>query len=336
MGVEYGIIIDVFQNPIATLESAREALKTYEDYRGEFHLVGVAHGGSVDEYMKSYSDLKEMGFTHVAVGSLIRKRGKSVRYTHVDDEIFMYKLLSTLRTRYPTDWLFALGSLHPSRVEEFNMLEVWGDYKGWIFKYEKRNEILNAKLNKLVSNYLEHLNANKTPKCICDLRRTVVQRERLVLKQKALDQQLFAGSRTLRVSLSSLHQELQRKRSKVAARFKILTTHALINAKEEREIEEALAILDKQKSKEAKNIREQIRSNHDLKKQVVMLEGRINQVNKIMAERIGKLNQRKVILPDNTRRLCSQIVRLINTTERVHRFRQVRRRISQRILAQLS
>jgi hypothetical protein len=335
MGVEYGIMIDVFQNPRATLESAREALKMYAPYKDKFHLVGVAQGSTINEYINSYNDLKEVGLTHVAIGGLIRRLGKSVRYTQVDNESFMYSVLETLRNKHPNDWLFALGALHPSRLTQFKELNVWGDYKGWIFKYETRNKTLDAKLNVFASNHLEHLSARRATNYIFMLQSLIAQRKREATRQKKMDQQLFAGRRLLRALLTSIYQELQKKRPERARHFKKLTTHALMGATEQKQVESALLILGKHKSKEAKQLRENICFNHKLKRKIISAEERINRINKLLGEWIIKLKESSVSLPTNSRRMCSQIARLIKTTERNYRFMQVRQRVAKKILGPL-
>jgi hypothetical protein len=93
MGVEYGIIIDVFRDPAATLESAKEALQVYESFKGQFNLVGVAQGTSEEEYVKNYEDLKALGYTYIAIGGLLRKVEKTARYAQVRDQNFMYNVL---------------------------------------------------------------------------------------------------------------------------------------------------------------------------------------------------------------------------------------------------
>src|SRR5439155_10033177 len=116
-----------------------------------------AQGTTIEEYIKNYEDLKALGFTYVAIGGLLRKVEKTARYAQVRDEDFMYEVLGKLRAKYPDDWLFVLGSFHPSRLEKLQKLHVWGDYKGWIFQYKKRNETLNAHLEVFASNHLQHV-----------------------------------------------------------------------------------------------------------------------------------------------------------------------------------
>ncbi len=80
-----------------------------------------------------------MGFKYIAVGGLLKKLENTARYTRVRDESFLFNVLKTIRDKYPDDWLFVLGCYHPKRHEMFNELNVFGgDYKGWIFNYEKK------------------------------------------------------------------------------------------------------------------------------------------------------------------------------------------------------
>ena len=135
MGVRYGVILDVLRDAPGTVESAWEGLWVYRAGRYPFHLVGVAQGRTVDEYLWSYESLRAMGYTHIAVGGLLRKVENSARYTRVAEDAFMETVLTRLREGYPEDWLFALGCLHPKRLPLFRRLNVWADSKGWLFRY---------------------------------------------------------------------------------------------------------------------------------------------------------------------------------------------------------
>jgi hypothetical protein len=153
MGVAYGIMMDVLGDQEATLASAEHALRAYTPFLGQFVLVGVAQGRTIEEYLSCYRELKQLGFTHVAVGGLLQKISGSARYTQVRDECFMFAVLEALRCAYPTDWLMALGTFHPRRLVRLRQLSVWADSKGWLFQYESRQQTLSVLLDRL----LEHL-----------------------------------------------------------------------------------------------------------------------------------------------------------------------------------
>jgi hypothetical protein len=335
MGVAYGIMIDVFQDPQATLESAGKALQAYEPFRGRFKLVGVAQGGSIEEYINCYAQLRQLGFEYVAVGGLLQRRQNTVRFPYVRDEEFMFRVLNKLRQQYPTDWLFALGCFHPSRLPTFEELNVWADYKGWIFQYEKRNETLDTHLEILASNHLEHLQRQTVADQVSILQGTIARRSGLVTRQKNLSERLIHGRRTLRVALSSLHQELQKTMPEMAARFRNLTTHGLLKHAERRLVDESLPILGKQGSDEATRILENIRQNRELKEQLNDTEAEIEQVNALLVSGIVGLTDAGIELPEAAKRLSVTITDLIERTEREHRFKQVHQKISEEILALL-
>ncbi len=139
MNTDYGIIIDYLKDKEKTIRSASDALKEYEKKDYSFKLIGVAQGNIPEEYLECYNSLKEIGFKHIAVGGLLKKLKNTARYTRVRDESFLFNVLKTIRDKYPDDWLFVLGCYHPKRHEMFNELNVFGgDYKGWIFNYEKK------------------------------------------------------------------------------------------------------------------------------------------------------------------------------------------------------
>ncbi len=80
MGVEYGIMIDVFRDKDATLDSAAKALELYHRYKDEFNLVVVSQGESIDEYRECYDSLKKMGFKYIAIGGILRRVEGTVRF----------------------------------------------------------------------------------------------------------------------------------------------------------------------------------------------------------------------------------------------------------------
>lgn len=138
LGVDYGIINDVLNDPKATYEEATEAYAKYDPDQRSFALVGVAQGQSLKEYLGSYEQMRELGYDHIAVGGLLSKQGeRSGKFAQVSDTEFMKSVLTRLRTEYPSDWLFALGCHHPLRHHFFEELDLFGaDYKGWLFKYK--------------------------------------------------------------------------------------------------------------------------------------------------------------------------------------------------------
>jgi hypothetical protein len=139
MGVEYGIILDAINDCDGTVEEAITAMETYEAGDYAFILVGVAQGVSLEEYLRCYQTLRDLGYEHIAVGGLLSKDGERTgAFAHVDNEEFMQAVLSRLREQYPDDWIFALGCHHPDRHHIFSELELFGaDYKGWIYKYKR-------------------------------------------------------------------------------------------------------------------------------------------------------------------------------------------------------
>ncbi|MCL4299231.1 MAG: hypothetical protein KJ077_26085 [Anaerolineae bacterium] len=337
MDVEYGIMIDVFLDPQATLESGREALKAYEPFKEKFKLVGVAHGQNVEEYLECYRSLKEMGFTHVAVGGMLRRIDETVRYAQVRDEDFMYQVLDTLREKYPDDWLFALGSFNPSRLEEFKKRNVWGDYKGWIFQYKKRDDTLNPLLNTFASNHLAHLDIEKVSDHIILLRRIVVFRDAMIKRQAKLSQTLHNGRREVRALLEALHQEVRCHVPNLAAGFKKLTTHGLLKPSEENLVYEALDRLNKKQSKEGKLLIQKIQANRNFKEEIDRIDERVDKTNSLLIRRINKFKAAASNnLTDEIQNACAAISGIIQKTEQEYRLEQVREVMSVEILSLLS
>lgn len=184
LGVEYGIIIDFLKDSEKTIKSALKGLKIYKQSKYNFKLVAVAQGGDLDEYLKCYNKLQEY-FEYIAIGGLLKKISNSARYVRVRDENFMYNILTIIRKDYSPDWLFALGCYHPSRHERFNEIGIWGsDYKGWIFNYTPRLEVL-LELNKELKNYELNNGIDKSfKKALDDLEKKYLEINRLRNKWK--------------------------------------------------------------------------------------------------------------------------------------------------------
>jgi len=136
MRASHGIVNDVLGDSRGTIVNCSKAIREYLKSRRTFKLIGVAQGKSVDEYLTCYKALARMGYKHIAVGGLLQKKPRSVRFTQVKNEKFMQQVLRAIRNEFNPDWLYVLGAYHPQRHELFRELGIWGsDYKGWLFRY---------------------------------------------------------------------------------------------------------------------------------------------------------------------------------------------------------
>jgi hypothetical protein len=137
MAADFGIIMDVLKDKDKTLETAREAIETYKKEQWTFKLIGVAQGNTTEEYVDCYKELKKMGYEYIAIGGMLKRREKSVRYVTVRDESQLRDILSAIRKFDKEGWIFALGCYAPGRHRIFLENGVFGaDYKGWIFRYK--------------------------------------------------------------------------------------------------------------------------------------------------------------------------------------------------------
>jgi hypothetical protein len=144
MRAEYGVMLDVFKDRVETIRSAKGAMTKYGQRAWSFQLVGVAQGEQLDDYLRCYGHLLRLGFTHIAIGGLLKRRENTVRYVNVRDEQLLEEVLSAVRRRFNPEWLFVLGAFHPKRIPLFREYGVWGsDYKGWIFNYEKKDAVID-------------------------------------------------------------------------------------------------------------------------------------------------------------------------------------------------
>jgi len=326
MGVEYGIMIDVFRDAEATIESAKEALPIYEPYRDSFHLVGVAHGATVEEYVDCYRQLKALGVEYVAVGGLLQKIENTVRHTKVRDEAFMYDILERLQQEFPNDtWWFPLGCFSPGRLAKFEELNVWGsDYKGWIFQYKKRNQVLNPLLKNFSTNHLEHLSVDISNEYISNIQMAINQRNEVIIKRKHLTQKLNKGKRELRDYLKSLLPSIRDNLPDMAKGFEKLTTRGLLSKDEQSFIEEVLLQLNPSSYRSIANrIFKYVNNNRNITDEIKSIESRLEEANKLIQRHIDKLMVSNIDLPIDIKQTCAEIFEIINRLEQKHRFMQV-------------
>lgn len=248
----------------------------------------------------------------------------------------MYDVLGTLRAKYPEDWLFALGSFHPSRLNKFKELNVSGDYKGWIFQYKKRNETFDKLFDALISDHLPRLdNAGnqRVARIIIKLQEKVAEWKRVRLEQKELTKQLFKDRSMLKHSLVHLYKELQSKESGLAEKLKIWTTHGLLDRRAEKLVIAALEAVGLHDTEEARNTLENIQRNHSLKKEIERLEIQLNTINVLLFEQILELKTERIhLLIDTVEYLCT-IIDFNDSTESSYRIEQVHDKIAAELLA---
>ena len=247
----------------------------------------------------------------------------------------MFQVLNELRQRYANDWLFALGCFHPSRILGLKQLNVWADYKGWIFQYEKRNETLTTYLESLGKNHLSHTRTLQKNEYILELQKLIKLRKDKVKQKEKIEQQLFKKRRTLRGELVSVYQKLKRMKVPIASRFKNLLTHGLLDKGEIKLVKSALRILDKEGSEYADNFVENIRANHKLKKRIGNVERQIDQINVELGERVTEFTRRGPRLSKDIKQFCNNIVSVIRRSECEQRFEHTRDNIVERVLLPL-
>jgi hypothetical protein len=217
-------------------------------------------------------------------------------------------------------------------------LNTWGDYKGWIFQYEKRNETLNEHLEVFATNHLQHIEGPERERIadlIDRLQVMVAQRDRLVEEQSEISKRLFEGRRSLKASLVTLYEKVQVEAPEFARRLSQWTTYGLLDEGEERTVIEIFKRLGMDESVEAQYTIEHIRQNREMKKQVERIEERLNDMNLVLAKEIAQLRASGVPLSQDTEKFCAKISGLIESSERDHRFEQVQEKIASKILALL-
>ena len=165
---------------------------------------------------------------------------------HLDVRNMGFNILEKVREEHSPDWLFALGCLNPNRVERLNQLNVWADYKGWIFKYQKRNQSLNSCLDEFIKSYCFSSDDFADIKAISTLRKNISQRNNLMVKQKNISQKLHQGKKEVRARLKNTFDCLSSGEFVSKASFAKIINRGFFSNKEEQIIIEAFKELQQE------------------------------------------------------------------------------------------
>ena len=154
IGANYGIILDFLGDSQKTIESAAKAIKVFKTKSRSFKLIGVAQGKEGNDYIKCTQALIKLGYSHIAIGGMLKKHPDSARYVTVKEESFLIDVIKAIREIWD-GWLFCLGCYHPSRVELFEQYNIFGaDSKRWAFRCETRLTT-EQRHQQLINNFLE-------------------------------------------------------------------------------------------------------------------------------------------------------------------------------------
>jgi hypothetical protein len=289
----------------------------------------------VSEYLECYRRLKELGYRNIAVGGLLQKKERSARYLHVGNEDLLEEVLKKIRIEFDPKWLFVLGCLHPSRLAMFNELNVWGDYKGWIFEYKTRDETLEDKITKLRTNHFPHASLRfRSSKVGTRLCNAMSRRERKLAEKNRLHESLIDAKRELRDFTSEMHAFLLlNKNTKGAALLRRLKSRALLPLKEQQLIMRTLESSG-MSGKRASRILALSSHTRSLKDQLVRVEATLKNRNHELMLALGDCQRAKSAGQD-LRRIAREIVRVLALTEQSHRIRQVRTFIESAILKEI-
>jgi hypothetical protein len=331
MGADFGIIIDVLGNASATIRSAKLALRAYNQEKHKFTLVGVAQGNTIEQYLECYRALTELGFDHIAVGGLLQKRERSARYMNVRDKSLMEDVLKRIRDEFDPNWLFVLGCLHPSRLKLFKTLGVSGDYKGWIFEYEKRDESLEEGLKLLSSNHLAHAPARlkRSDECIA-LKQNLEQRELHLSQRNKARRKMFREKRKLQDFVAELHDIAIGRNISNSAVIQALTSRGLLNESEQKSI---CAVLNEANLPDClgKRLRELSKNSRNATKDVRRAEKRLAKTNSLLLLNLANIIDVGVVT-SQIKVLVRKLSSVLKSSEQDHRIKQVRKFIQDQIL----
>jgi len=137
---DFVFIPDVFGDANATLARAEDTLKVLPQWGNGVKPVAIAQGQDADEYVYCAGELLRMGYTHLAVGGLLREvpGGEEVTAGPLRkiNEPLMWEVLRRVRNELDPPWLHVLGALHHERVARFEALGVTSaDSKQWARGY---------------------------------------------------------------------------------------------------------------------------------------------------------------------------------------------------------
>jgi len=333
MGVQYGIILDVFRDARGTVKSAREALKVYREGQYPFQLVGVAQGRTIDEYLWSYNKLRALGYTHIAIGGLLRKVEKSARYTQVDNEDFMRKVLTRIREAYPEDWLFALGCLHPKRLPLFQHLNVWGDYKGWIFQYTKPEVWLRRWSQQILQA------TASSPFSLDGWHEALDHWRKMHQSVTQAHQRLVKAKREMRDLLRAIYQALSSVAPEKAQDLYPMLNHALLKPNERQKVWDALPLLSTDHPDWPHRFQMLEENVWNARDQWNQQQARLEEAQKTLARRIAdflRQHENEFELPDKWRQQFREGYAWLSGASEVSREAQTRRHIQEQVLRPLT
>lgn len=331
MDADYGVMIDVLCDSKATLKSAERALNIYTQGTYKFELVGVTQGRTVEEYLTCYERLRQMGFTHIAVGGLLQKRERSVRYMNVRSEELMLQILKRIRAEYNPEWLFVLGCLHPSRIQIFKELDVWGDYKGWIFEYKKRDEYVRESVDLLAHNHLAHETLT-----FLKSEHAASLENILLRRQKALDERIKAHKKLLKAKrafqdfMTGVYESLKLTKPQASKMFVTYKSRGVINDCDVPKVKRLLLNAGVKKTRVEEFIYLAATSRL-IKKVYVGAERKLQKRNTELALALD-LTIKSGLLSSQTRTVAVNIKQVLETSEQSHRISQVHQFIEKSIL----
>jgi hypothetical protein len=334
MGANYGVMIDVISDTRGTLLSAEKALAAYNSKLHGFRLVGVAQGRSADEYIECYRGLRNLGLNHIAVGGLLQRRTRTARYMNVGDEELMRNVLRRIKNEFDPTWLFALGCLHPSRLPLFKELNVWGDYKGWIFEYEKKDETLAETVSLLKNNHLQHaaprFRSSQTGIALTDV---LIRRGKKLSERRRAHNDLLNAKRTLRDFTAQALNIVAENNPDDGHLLRPLRARALLGCAEQNLIVRCLA-RSGVSTKRASVIYNLAKNTRDKKDRLIKLDNALSSCNRELLEVLQRTIACRLI-DSNLRDIAGSASGILSVTEQAHRIGQVRLYIESKILRQL-
>jgi hypothetical protein len=334
MGAKYGVIIDVLRDAQATIESAREALQVYDQQIHHFELVAVAQGKNLKEFLDCYAKLKKLGYTHIAVGGFLHKTENTARYIRVRDEELLCEVLKSIRQRFNPDWLFVLGCLRSSRLELFRELNVWGDYKGWIFEYKKRDDTLHETIERFSNNHLAHASLRFQNSYLgLELKRILAKRRRVVSEHSRAHKELLSAKKAVKNFTSEMYDILLGRKKKLASALKPLKSRAILRDNERALIARILTEIELP-TRYTNKLNLLSTSSRQKKRIFTRAEKKLSKVNEELLS-ILKEAQHSKSAGQEIKAISTEIITVLGISEQTHRIDQVRKYIEDTFLSQV-
>ena len=216
----------------------------------------------------------------------------------------------------------------------FTEIIVRGNYKEWIFEYEKRDASLKESIEKFTTNHLEHTppRFKHTPAGV-ELIKVLTKRQSAIRKSGIAHAELLVAKRRLRdliIEIEGILKEGNPDGARLVAKFR---ARGLLQDRERDQILQSLSEIQLE-GKYKRKLNSLINDSRAKKTAYVNTERRREDLNQCLLTVLRRTKDMKLI-DSQTRKLAAAILKVLGTSEQSHRIRQVHVFIGEKILEQI-